>query len=221
MSRFVRTHRSELRLLTGILGLFGLLATAVLLSDTVSDVDLLTVQALHAASLPNLTAWVFTVTDLGGTETILMVGLLATLAFAALRQWRSAVAVALSVAVTQALVAALKHVVERSRPPAEDALTHAAGFSFPSGHSAAAMGLYALVAWLAAHHVRGAARVAVLIGAAILIVGIGFSRVYLGAHYPTDVLAGYLVGAGLAVCSWVVACALWPLVPRGARPAVA
>lgn len=201
-----------------MLGLLAALGTTVALSATVTRIDLLTVQGFHAASLPGLTTLVFTVTDLGGTQTILTVGLLATLVFATLRQWRSAVAVALSVAVTQALVAVLKHAVERPRPPAQDALTHASGFSFPSGHASASMALYALLAWLAAHHLRGRVRVAVLVCGAVLVCFIGVSRVYLGAHYPTDVLAGWLFGGVLAVCSWIVACVLWPRVPHPRRP---
>jgi len=219
--RLVRTHRSELRLLAAMLCLLGALATVVAFSSTVSRLDLLTVQGLHAASLPSLTVWVFAVTDLGGTDAILTVGVLTTAAFAALRQWRASVAVALSVAITQALVAVLKHAAERPRPPAKDALMDAGGFSFPSGHAAASMALYALLAYMAARHLRGAARVTVLVTGGTLVAFIGLSRIYLGAHYPTDVMAGWLVGGALAVTSWLVACALWPLVPRAHAPRLA
>lgn len=216
LRRLIRTHRSELRLLAGMLGLLALLALTVASSGTVGRLDLLTVQGLNDLSLPGLTTWVVAVTDLGGTDAKLAIGFMATVAFATFRQWRAAVTVALSVAVTEALVAALKHVAERPRPPAQDALTHAAGFSFPSGHAAASTALYALLAWLTSRHVRGAARVAVLLAGGVLVGSIGLSRIYLGAHYPTDVLAGWLVGASLAVLSWLVACALWP-VGRRAR----
>lgn len=218
LHRLIRTHRSELRLLAGMLGVLALLALTVASSGTVSRLDLLTVQGLNDMSLPGLTTWVFAITDLGGTEAKLAVSFMATVAFATFRQWRAAVAVALSVAVTEALVAVLKHAAERPRPPAQDALTHAAGFSFPSGHAAASTALYALLAWLTSRHVRGTARVVILLTGGMLVGFIGLSRVYLGAHYPTDVLAGWLVGASLAVLSWLVACALWPVGPRS-RPA--
>lgn len=214
LHRLIHTHRGELHLLAGMLGLLSLLAVTVAFSGTISRFDLRTVQGLNDLSLPGLTTWVIAITDLGGTDAKLAIGLLATIAFATFRQWRAAVTVALSVAVTEALVAVLKHIAERPRPPAQDALTHAAGFSFPSGHAAASTALYALLAWLTARHVRGPVRVAVLLVGGVLVGAIGLSRVYLGAHYPTDVLAGWLVGGSLAVLSWLVACALWPVGPR-------
>ena len=61
---------------------------------------------------------------------------------------------------------------------------------------------YAMLAYLLRDHVTSArARIAIAIGAAILIVAIGFSRLYLGVHYLSDVTAGYLAGG-----AWVLAC---------------
>ena len=222
MHRFVATHRLALRLLAALVGLLGAVGIAVVVSATVSRVDLLTIQELRDVSLPALTGYVYALTDLGGTQVILALGAFAVFGLAALRQWRGAVAVALSVAATQVLVAVLKHAVERQRPPARDALTHADGFSFPSGHAAAAMALYALLAWLAVRHLQGTARVIVVMAGAVVVGAIGLSRVYLGVHYPTDVMAGWLVGAVLATMSWLVACVIWPLVPhrRAVRAAI-
>ncbi|GAA3404959.1 phosphatase PAP2 family protein [Paenibacillus hodogayensis] len=99
----------------------------------------------------------------------------------------------------------LKGVFERPRPPASDALIHAAGFSFPSGNALMSASFYGLVAYLLYRHWQkrkpAAAWTAVLIGA-VLILLIGVSRVYLGVHYPTDIAAGFALGI-----AWMLVCA--------------
>lgn len=97
----------------------------------------------------------------------------------------------------------LKEVVRRARPVVEDAVAHAPGFSFPSGHAmnTAVAGLtVTLLLW----PVLGPrARVVVPATAAVLVVLTGADRVFLGAHYPSDVVAGVLLGAAVAVGSYL------------------
>lgn len=85
----------------------------------------------------------------------------------------------------------LKAMFRRPRPEVYR-LAEASGFSFPSGHSMAAFSLYGLLALLLWPYLHGKYnRTAVLAAAAFLIAAIGFSRIYLGVHYPSDVLGGY------------------------------
>lgn len=88
----------------------------------------------------------------------------------------------------------LKHLFERSRPDLFR-VVEAAGYSFPSGHAMVSLCFYGILAFLLSRHIRDWRwRLAVATLAAALVAAIGVSRVYLGVHYPTDVIAGYTAG---------------------------
>ncbi|MGA8113589.1 MAG: phosphatase PAP2 family protein, partial [Actinocatenispora sp.] len=100
-------------------------------------------------------------------------------------------------------VTATKALVDRPRPPASRALEHIAGFSYPSGHvtAVASVGMLLVVASCCAGRYRWVAAA----GAVLATLVTGFDRVYLGVHYPTDVLGAVLgtVGLGLLVVAAV------------------
>ena len=218
---FTDTHRHELRLLSGCLLALALLAAAVTQIGFVSHLDLRGIQHVHEGTIPLLTTVVFAVTKIGNTEVIIASAALAVIVLAALRHWRGALALALSITITELLVAVVKGIVERPRPPAEAALTHANDFSFPSGHAAATTAVFALLVWLALTHLRGAVRLVAVATGVTVMLAVGLSRIYLGVHYPTDVMAGWLVGAALAFASWLIVCVLGRLVSRRLAPATA
>lgn len=205
---FSDTHRPELRLLAASVALLGLLAAAVTQVAFVTTLDLRGIHELHEAWAPQPTAIAFGVTTIGNTHVIASVAAAAVICLAALRRWRLGLAVALSLTITEVLVAAFKSAVERPRPPADEALTHAADFSFPSGHAAATTAVFGLLTWFALRNLRGLVRTAALAAGAAVILGVGLSRVYLGVHYPTDVAAGWLVGAAIAACAWLAVCVI-------------
>jgi undecaprenyl-diphosphatase len=94
----------------------------------------------------------------------------------------------------------LKMIAARPRPDAVPALVYAVGFSFPSGHALTGTAMYVTLVFLASRYLRVQSQRRILLFATTGIVGaIAFSRVYLGVHYPTDIIAGILMGAGWAL----------------------
>ncbi|PYI55495.1 phosphatase PAP2 family protein [Paenibacillus flagellatus] len=90
----------------------------------------------------------------------------------------------------------LKAIFRRTRPEEAEWLVDVYGYSFPSGHSMGALALYGILAYLLWKRMPGRAwRGALLLLGASIIAAIGVSRIYLGVHYPSDVVGGYLASA--------------------------
>jgi len=94
----------------------------------------------------------------------------------------------------------LKLMFSRERPRLFDKIDLPTDYSFPSGHAMSAVGVYGVVA-AALIALYPAARTPVVIAAVVLAAAIGFSRIYLGVHWPSDVLAGSLAGVPPLVAS--------------------
>ena len=124
----------------------------------------------------------------------LILPLLAAVVYAFYRRGRN-VSAALLVTSTLGgivLTTALKTLVQRTRPELFDSGYTASFYSFPSVHATLAVGFYGTLTLLLAWHLTGLKRWAVAAIGVMLVLLIGFSRLYLGVHYPTDVLAGFL-----------------------------
>ena len=134
------------------------------------------------------------------------------------RGWRlSAMLLVVSTAGSAVLTTVLKSVFERARPELLDSGYHTSFYSFPSGHATVAAGFYGMLTVVLAYRLRGKARWAVAVSGLLVVLLIGFSRLYLGVHYPTDIVAGYLAALLWLVCVGAVY-ALW-LSVRGLRAA--
>jgi undecaprenyl-diphosphatase len=98
----------------------------------------------------------------------------------------------------------LKLVVTRARPVLDEPVSSAHGYSFPSGHALnAALGCTLLVVLLWRPAARHGHRVTLVVVAVVLVLLTGLDRLLLGVHFPSDVLAGWLVGLLVVGSSWV------------------
>jgi undecaprenyl-diphosphatase len=119
------------------------------------------------------------------------------------RDWLNASLIALVMGGGGALNVVLKHFFHRERPVLENPLVTLSSYGFPSGHTMGATLLYGLLALLAWKNLRNrAARLACVVGACFWILLIGLTRIYLGAHYLTDVLGALAAGLFWLAFSW-------------------
>jgi membrane protein DedA with SNARE-associated domain/membrane-associated phospholipid phosphatase len=164
-----------------------------------------------------LTAVLRVVTDLGSTTVLPVLGLVAAAGVARLaRSWWPVAFMATTAAGSLLLTVTARNLVGRPRPPATTALVSAGGFAFPSGHAlntAAIVGACAVLLWTYRR-----VRIWSTGAAAAVILLVGFSRLYLGVHWLTDVLAAYALGLGWLAA---VATACHVLRPQPAEAPVA
>lgn len=154
--------------------------------------DLAVRAAIHSWASPPLTYVMRGITLLGEPWFVIPLGLLLSVFLIRRGRARAAVALACSAAGGEMINAILKTIFHRPRPEAFFGFPQPYYYSFPSGHAMVSVSFYsALAAILAAAGARKAAYWAFGTATPLLI---GFSRVYLGVHYPSDVLAGYAAG---------------------------
>jgi membrane protein DedA with SNARE-associated domain/membrane-associated phospholipid phosphatase len=182
---------------------FAALGEGVLEGGELTSADRPVLDWLVSHRSGGLTAALRIVTDLGSARVLLVIGLLvAGIVARQTRSWRPVVFLATTAVGSTLLTVAAQALVGRARPPAATALVGATGSAFPSGHAldtAAVVGACAVVLWT-----YGRARIWSTATAAGLILLIGFSGLYLGVQWLTDVLAGYALGIGwLAVAATV------------------
>lgn len=150
---------------------------------------------VHSMASPRLTALMWGASLYGGPPVLALIGVVLALAFL-LREWqRGALLVAVTIGGASLLDGLLKLSVARARPAAFFDYPLPASPSFPSGHALFAASFFGGSAALLSARLRShPLRVVVWVVAIFLAALVGLSRVYLGVHYPSDVLAGYAIG---------------------------
>ncbi|HEY1242472.1 MAG TPA: phosphatase PAP2 family protein [Bryobacteraceae bacterium] len=180
--------------------LFAWLARQVLAGAT-HDFDLAVRGAIHSWASPRLTYAMRGVTELGAPAFLVTLGVILAWRLARAGRRRAAVVLVIAACGSEALDQVLKLVFHRQRPEPFFGYALPLSYSFPSGHSIASACFYGVVAAIVTVRMKSRWRkAAIWTVAALLALAVGFSRVYLGVHYPSDVIAGYL-----AAVIWVAA----------------
>jgi len=171
---------------------------------TVADAQLST--WLHTHQAPLLTSAMFVVTSLGSSLIASCIAVVFGLYLIRRRRFYWLAAFLSSVYGGMLLNRILKYVFQRPRPHFDDPLLSLSSYSFPSGHTMTATVVFGvLAAYLFATTQNWRRRVVIVLVASFLILLVGFSRIYLGVHYLSDVLGAMAEGlAWLALCLTVV-----------------
>lgn len=211
-------HAFEVRAVFVIFALFCAIFGAVLAMDVVEsgatmkfDRDLLlALREPHDLSDPRGDTWLEELgrdfTALGGVP-VLTLFTLAVVGFLAFTQHKTLATIFFVGTVGALLLSfALKEVLDRTRPDLVPHKTHVHTASFPSGHAMHAAATYlTLGGFLARFQQRRRLRIFVIAVAAVITLMVGSSRVYLGVHWPTDVLGGWVLGSACALLTLILA----------------
>jgi undecaprenyl-diphosphatase len=198
-----------------VLGLAGAASVVVLaglvgagLTDWFDDPIL---AAIRAAAVRDLFSPLRLVSELGSTSAVSVLALVVLVIGTAMGRWRDGLAGALTIALASIGNSALKLTIARARPDLLDPVVVEHGFGFPSGHSTLSMVAYGVLAVLVSRsRAPASVRFAILVTLGVLVGLIGASRVWLGVHFPTDVLAGWITGGVVVLVYATLTRRAWP-----------
>lgn len=182
--------------------LFGGIAEDVVNNESITLLDVRLAHWFHAHATASMTQVMLLISNLHGMIAAPLLAALLAAAFYLTRQryWLYTTLAVLPGGML--LNVLLKYVFHRARPSLDDPLLTLPTYSFPSGHTVNAALLYGLLAcWLWMHRRSFGARTAAVAGACVMVALVGTSRMYLGVHYLSDVLA-----ATAEACAWLAVC---------------
>lgn len=189
------------------LALFSLLTVGLIYAGPAARWDVSISAAVQSLRNPLLDAAMITATYLCSWQVVVSGGVLATLYLLAQRMWLAGAAVVCSLVGNVAIVGGIKNVLQRVRPDQTYALLPATGSTFPSGHTFSAFAFFGLLGLLYVGQGSRVSHAKLVIGlTVVLIAAVGLSRIYVGAHWPSDVLGSSFLGsAWLALVGLVLA----------------
>jgi undecaprenyl-diphosphatase len=191
---------------TGAVVLFLWLADEVFEGST-KVFDAAVRETVHRMASPWLTSFMLAISFIGSFYVLFPASCLTAVLLGVLKWKRALVLFLFTMIGEQILENVLKEYYRRARPDAFFDYPLPASYSFPSGHALAALCFFGVLAWLITARLKNVPlRIAIWAVAAFMIVSIGLSRIYLGVHYPSDVLAGYV-----AAVIWIAAIAVGDL----------
>jgi membrane-associated phospholipid phosphatase len=182
--------------------LFGGIAEDIVTGDPLTVVDIQVAAWLHAHTDPPVIAVMSFISSLGSIPVVSAIAVITALLLGWRRHWYRLLSLALTVPGGILLNILLKYAFHRLRPTFENPIVALTSYSFPSTHTMAATVLYGALATFAVGFLKEWRwRTLVVLATILLVALIGFSRMYLGVHYLSDVLAAIAEGvAWLALC---------------------
>jgi undecaprenyl-diphosphatase len=163
----------------------------------------------HSFASPLLTRFMLAVSFTGTVRFLVVLGLIVLVTMLYLKERRAAAIFLITMAGEIVLELTLKASYERARPEPFLKLPVPATYSFPSGHAMGSFCFYGILAWILIRRIDSLPlRIAIAVAASVWILLIGLSRIYLGVHYASDVVAGYMAGliwtAAVVFTDWYI-----------------
>ncbi|MEK3863680.1 phosphatase PAP2 family protein [Paenibacillus sp. FSL H7-0716] len=191
------------RFFLGFAACFAVIAVLVSVNK-VSTFDNYIIDGVQSAESPGLTSFAKGLSLIGSSKIAIGISIVTMALLYFLLKHRFELILFLWVGLgSQLLNTIMKLSFHRERPNLHR-IVEEIGYSFPSGHSMAAFSLYGVIAFLLWRHLRRRhERVLLIMFAVFMTVGIGWSRIYLGVHYPSDVIGGYMASGAwlmLSIC---------------------
>ena len=161
------------------------------LSDNISDFDTSIYNVIMSLKSDFMTFIMKAITRFGDAETLILIAIICLIF---IKSKKISGSIAINLASVGLMNYILKKIIQRPRPPLEFRMVEESSFSFPSGHAMASMAFYGLIIYFINKNMKNnKLKKVICIILSILIFLIGMSRIYLGVHYASDVIAGFAI----------------------------
>ncbi len=182
-------------IISGIFFLLFITITILMITNNIKVFDDTIYNYIFSLRNDSLDITFKTITKFCNTITVIIFVIILVIFLERKSMWKLLITVVSTVLVNQLL----KHTIRRIRPD-HLRLIEERGFSFPSGHSMTSIALYGILIYLVYKYIKNKILKIILIALlTLLILGIGISRIYLGVHYPSDVLAGFFLSSSIII----------------------
>lgn len=162
------------------------------LNGNIAGFDNVAYSAISSLKSNFMTAFFKGVTKFADAETLILIAIVSLIV---IKNRKIAASIAVNLVSSAFVNHLIKEIVQRPRPPIEFRMIQESSFSFPSGHAMTSVAFYGLIIYFVFKNVKNKkVRNTICITLSILIFLIGISRIYLGVHYASDVLAGFAFG---------------------------
>ncbi|MGV3487706.1 MAG: phosphatase PAP2 family protein [Tuberibacillus sp.] len=198
--RFMIYALSILLIFTGVFVVFALL----LKENHLHRFDLTIITWVQSFISPDMTSVMKFFTFMGSAAGVIGSGIIAVILMLINKKWWETLFFIIAVSGSRLFNELLKWLFHRARPDVHRLITET-GYSFPSGHSMSSIVIYGMIMFfLVLFFTKWWAKAIAILIFSLLILFIGLSRIYLGVHYPSDVIAGFSAGG-----TWLLACLIF------------
>ena len=182
-------------IISGIFFLLFITITILMITNNIKVFDDTIYNYIFSLRNDSLDIIFKTITKFCNTITVIIFVIILVIFLERKSMWKLLITVVSTVLVNQLL----KHTIRRIRPD-HLRLIEERGFSFPSGHSMTSIALYGILIYLVYKYIKNKIiKIILIVLLTLLILGIGISRIYLGVHYPSDVLAGFFLSSSIII----------------------